>query len=77
MVAPASKWKEKGHEVEVLMAGCSPTSCSPNLLVETGADVEDRFLVIRWMMDWQSGISEISQSLEITKPRKNLNHRSH
>jgi len=66
VVAPASKWKAKGHEIEVLMAGCSPTPCSPNLHVESGADVKERFLIIRWMMDWQSGISEISQSLEIT-----------
>jgi len=29
VVAPASKWKEKDHGIEVLMAGCSPTSCSP------------------------------------------------
>jgi len=66
VVAPASKWKEKGHEIEVLMAGCSPTSCSPNLHVESGVDVEERFLIIRWIMDWQSENSEISQSLEIT-----------
>jgi len=66
VVAPASKWKEKGHEIEVLMAGCSPTSCSPNLHVESVADVEECFLDIRWMMDRQSGMSEISQSLEIT-----------
>jgi len=66
VVAPASKWKEKGHEIEVLMAGCSPTSCSPNLHVESGADVEERFLITRWIMDRQSGKSEISQSLEIT-----------
>jgi len=67
VVAPASKWKEKGHVIEVIMAGCSPTPCSPNLHVESGADVEERFLVIRWMMDLQSGNSEISQSLEITR----------
>gem|GEM_PF-3440291 len=48
------------------MAGCSPTSCSPNLHVESGADVEERFLIIRWIMDRQSGISEIPQLLEIT-----------
>jgi len=60
VVAPASKWKEKGHEIEVLMAGCSPTPCSPNLHVESGADVEGHFLVTRWMMDRQSGKSEIS-----------------
>jgi len=66
VVAPVSKWKEKGHESEVLMAGCSPTSCSPNLHLESGADVEERFLIIRWMMDRQSGKSEISQPLEIT-----------
>ena len=65
-MALASKWKEKGHEIEVLMAGCSPTSCSPNLHMESGADVEERFLIIRWIMDWQSGNPEISQSLEIT-----------
>jgi len=65
-VAPASKWKEKGHEIEVLMAGCSPTPCSPSLLVESGVDVEERFLVSRWIMDRQSGKSKISQRLEIT-----------
>jgi hypothetical protein len=66
VVAPASKWKEKGHEIEVLMAGCSPTSCSPNLLVESGAEMVERFLIIRWIMDRQSGNLEISQSLQIT-----------
>jgi len=66
VVALTSKWKDKGHEIEVLMAGCSPTSCSPNLHVESGADVEERFLVSRWIMDRQSENSEISQSLEIT-----------
>jgi len=66
VVAPASKWKEKGHEIEVLMAGCSPTPCSPNLHVESGAEVEERFFVSRWIMDRQSENSEISRSLEIT-----------
>jgi len=35
--------------------------------MESGADVKERFLIIRWIMDWQSGKSETSQSLELTR----------
>jgi hypothetical protein len=32
-LAPASKWKEKDHEIERLMAGCPAATCWTSLIL--------------------------------------------